>query len=304
MDKYYKYTDARGLAATLLSNSLRLSRPKDFNDPFDVRIGQIIPTNLEEYLACMARATHEIMLSDFDHSKLPNSPIRNTLIKINTVLRALPPSDREEVLKEFNAELPNYNRANILSILKEQQDQLAKTVESLGVFSCCMRNDDPLMWAHYADKHQGAVIELQPSLEKKYDSALKLLRPVQYTDDFAVYVKPEKMAQMQMFLTPRQVAREVHDILFYSKSKEWEYEQEHRLTIIDFIKTDKEFALLRLNPNEVSAIYFGIRFKKEQIKDISNLAKLKFPSVRLYQMVEEDGAAKLVAKPLTAHPAL
>jgi hypothetical protein len=299
MIRYYKYTDAKGLAATLVNDAIRLSRPKNFNDPHDVRVGKIIPDDIDDYLAHMSRATHEIFASDFDQRKLPENSQKEKIILINNTLKALNKEELKKYEKEFYSELPNYNKKNILALLKEQQEKLDETVESLGVFSCCTRYDETLMWAHYADSNRGAVIELCPNLEN--DSALKLLKPVQYTNEFSAYVKPEKMAHMQIFLSPTEIAHEVLEMLFYSKSKKFEYEQEHRLTIIDYIKKGQEFGLLPLNPNEISAIYFGSNFDSEWLNKIASLAILKFEGIKIYKMEISENDYSLIAKPFTPH---
>src|SRR5205814_7955126 len=64
----------------------------------------------------------------------------------------------------------------IRAMLEKQRDELAKRFRRYGIFCATRTYSNLLMWAHYADKHFGAVMGLLPDSEK--DSFLRLIRPV------------------------------------------------------------------------------------------------------------------------------
>lgn len=295
MKQYYKYTDTRGLAAILVGNSLKFSRPRDFNDPFDVRIGSIVPDNLDQYLHDMGKEFHEIMCSEFDQSLLqPELVIRDKIILINNTLKSMSPESKKNFTDEFLAASPLYNKENILKLMREQQAELNRTVNNLGVFSCCQNFDQPRMWAHYADDHKGAVIGLRADLPN--DSALQLLKPVRYVDEFAEYTQAKKMVHMQLFMTPQKMAEAMLEMLFYDKARQWESEQEHRLTILDYIPDDKPYQLLPLHKGELTDIYFGMKFDTTHQSKLMMLAAYNHPHVKFYKMDMAGNAYSMVAK--------
>jgi len=131
--KLYKYQPFNTLTITnLKNNKIFFSRPPDFNDPFDsmVRFVKGTPTK-QEYLKFYKIYCDKISQEEKLHPKYLTDG------KLN-----------EKFPKLFD---------------KIQKDIIAKRNHNFrfekGVACFSAKNDDILMWAHYADGHRGFCLE-------------------------------------------------------------------------------------------------------------------------------------------------
>ena len=71
--------------------------------------------------------------------------------------------------------------------------------------------------------------------------------------------------------------------VIYAKTKEWEYEQEYRLTIpmID----EQDWNLMPFHPEEIVAMYLGPKISEETKREFIGLARGIDPEIELYQAV-------------------
>lgn len=118
----YKYVDYKGLRCIIKNSTLKFSKPKDFNDPFEFHESLVDKRiSLNHYIQIVQK--REKFFSD------------GRLLKC---------------IKEFNE---NYETAYALN-----NESFLRRKETTRVSCFSELNDDLLMWSHYADKHQGACI--------------------------------------------------------------------------------------------------------------------------------------------------
>jgi hypothetical protein len=101
--------------------------------------------------------------------------------------------------------------------LKKTRDRLAARRGVLCFSACC---HDPVIWAHYCDKHKGLCLGFEIPMDKDDDKSLgKRVRYVPkrlpFPADFLHRCDAEKAALVQGML--------------FTKYKNWEYEQEVRI---------------------------------------------------------------------------
>ena len=59
------------------------------------------------------------------------------------------------------------------------RDSLQKEVDACGILSLCAKNDDILMWSHYASSHRGICLEFKAG---DNDPFFAYALPVTYPD--------------------------------------------------------------------------------------------------------------------------
>ena len=103
----------------------------------------------------------------------------------------------EEMLKQFTTAL---------------ESAISNTARDSRVCCFSKKNDDLLMWAHYADSYRGVCLEFDTAI---LADDLAILMPVRYEEKYPMvdYLRGSDQVSMQMVLT---------------KAKEWEYESEYR----------------------------------------------------------------------------
>lgn len=158
---------------------------------------------------------------------------------------------------------------------KKIYEPLVEILNNYGVFCASKTCCNLLLWAHYAQKHQGAVIGLKPNLEK--DSFLRLMCPVEYKN-----VRPYFSIKFpEPFDDSEEAINKISNSLLYTKSLEWSYEQEVRFVIPDETKDGKP-SFLKFYPDELVELYLGCRMSDEDKDKVKQLARKMNPAVRIF----------------------
>jgi len=135
-------------------------------------------------------------------------------------------------------------------IQKEILSRIQTIDSTYGILSLTKTNKNLLMWAHYADDHRGAVVELE------------------FDDEFLYQDDPNrKFASAVKYSRERARIPINEDILmehFFVKSPEWKYEEEIRVIrrlehADDVIKPDggPDIHLFTMPPEYITYLYRG-----------------------------------------------
>lgn len=129
-DKIYKYVDIETLKIILTEHTLKFSSPDEFNDPFDC----------------------DVDLIDFDFDGNVNHLVEKEIKRIKELYR-----DNNDVARASETFWQDAYR-------EAQKDKR----NSCRISCFSLKNDTVLMWSHYADKHKGACLEFDNTLEKPF----------------------------------------------------------------------------------------------------------------------------------------
>ncbi len=190
----------------LKNHSIWFSKPAQFNDPFDHRI---IPFEISE-------------ADSRDWARLYTD-----LKDINTArgLHLPFPGPNEEF------------RSKVKTSYQKAYEERVQRLQERGVACFSAKNDDILMWSHYADGHRGFCLEFD-TLYPPFSQAL----PVIYSDSFPVLDLSEGVIQ------------DIPELLvtnMTTKSACWSYEQEWRIFQLE---GNRE---IHIEAASLTAIYFG-----------------------------------------------
>ncbi|MEM7575895.1 MAG: DUF2971 domain-containing protein [Planctomycetota bacterium] len=144
--------------------------------------------------------------------------------------------------------------------------------ENAGFVSFGGSVDNLLMWAHYASDHRGIAIAFQAKHWGHADFFGEI-HEVRYQSEFPV-VEPYNFD-----------AESVRNLMT-TKSREWEYEAEHRF-IID---TRDESPFVPFSSDLIAAIYMGCRIGNEDIRFIKDCVKDGCPSCQVFRAHMQDDA--------------
>ena len=191
---------------TLRDLRIRYTQPAAFNDPFELRpylkhMGE--KSNVDELLK---DKIGEIV--EKTHSEMSNE--MQGLFSKETL---------EIVLKRNQDQLVDWAHEQLSTATPSIRAQLNEMMtKSFGILSLSEIADDQLMWAHYAQCHEGFVLGLDsehPSFneQKSPSDELRYLRMVRYQKNCPQY-SPLNASGVDLFLI---------------KSIQWEYEKEWRI---------------------------------------------------------------------------
>lgn len=220
-ERFYKYSSVSENFKTNLANGqLWFSSPSNFNDPFD----------------CKAYI-------DFGSSE---DECRLNFEKFNKAFDVILPELYSKIWNDLLKKPDDFNLLNSYSASKNFE-------EWLGVSCFSEKFNNSLMWAHYADKHKGVVLEFKKDLD---GFLTQNLLPVNYFKSYPI-IRVSDFKQEQMISIAYQV--------ICAKGYEWKYEKEWRAIAVPGNK------LYNYNKNELTGIIFGLNTEDHIIQEIVNI---------------------------------
>ena len=252
--KYYSDVDISGKKVNysrqgLFEQTVHLSHPKVFNDPFDC-VPKVDKESIRNALVSDIASCLGIKLSPEDDRwclmrkivKVLNTPDANRP-RLATPLHSLQCINLQWLCLSLAFEAKKRNGLTPGIVAEIVEDRVQNTLDNVGQcrIACFGRSPHNLyMWAHYANDHTGFCLEYEtdPNMLKarRFDEAsLKLLR----RNMFNVFYCPDRpdatdevTAFMRSRLDEEGLARFYAKILCF-KSPDWTFEQELRLIVQD-----------------------------------------------------------------------
>ena len=229
----------------LVKNEVFMSPPNDFNDPFDCRI----PEN-----HFLIDTPEKIDIYIYDRIEKH----REWLVASG--------KDIEFEKKQLRERLQD------IEIYQKEYEELeySEMDKYYGVLSLSARWNSILMWSHYGDFHKGFCIGFNE--EKMRDCGLfGTGGPVTYSKEF-----PE-INPMEQEHTMIKLFKQTHN-----KAKDWEYEEEYRLTKLYFPNPPTNAQRVIQVPTEfIEEVNLGMNICTEHRTEI--IEKCRKKNVKVYQ---------------------
>lgn len=255
-EKFYKYRSMQPGAAeyvlqTIASNEIYFASPNSFNDIFD----------------CKPVVTFDCTDEQFIEQYIALARKRGSFFS------------RERTLHDARQAIGDpYRDLRITSAAVRFQRELALSLHKTGVYCVSERNDDILMWAHYADHHRGVCLEFDSGAAEMIEAQRVIYakdRPA--IDQFRDTNVQEKMEKALL-----------------TKSSHWSYEQEWRI-----VHHVKGVGKAKLESNTLTGLIFGAAASKQTKDDIMHALANNGLSIPLYQAVPDDHEFKITVLPAT-----
>jgi len=292
MDNYfYKYTDSEGAKKILGNLQLLYKSPEKFNDPFDCKIGLKLDYDHEKFGPLFIGKFYLLLFSK-RRPKLLESSLRK-----DKILKLWEKGSDEEKIQHLEEVRESWEKKNVLSQTSKIIDRhIHEIMRTYRVFCVSKIPDQLLMWAHYADKHKGAVIKL--SMPENPPGCWSF-KEVTYSDEFPVHNTTDQMVDNMLGLwrpNPEETAKK----LLFTKSNHWQYECEWR----DITKfgTPDNFGegkhCFEIEKERIIAVYFGLEMKNEDREEIMEIINEKLPHLEVYEAEKDRDKFKLNFKRL------
>ncbi|WP_202210867.1 DUF2971 domain-containing protein [Pseudomonas paraversuta] len=245
--KLFKYVPPQR-TDILENNMICFSTPHQLNDPFELK-------------------PH---IKDIASQETYNSAIKEEVEKLRGEYSKLPRNSRRQLtFEEFSRQVSNSTHKGLTSKIKldmatKAQEIIDKELSGkIGILSLTERPDNLLMWAHYADSHQGFIIE--------FDSESSFFTQRRSDEDEFGYLRKVKYSEAR----PSLILEEIEDFSPYlTKGNVWESECEWRI-MLPIYKRDKELPcghnLFSFPALAIKSIIFGCRatdFTTNKVKEI------------------------------------
>ena len=273
----------------LKNNTVHLSVPTEFDDPYDCNIC----TDWLEFslgrVRYYARACGLSFKESDDYNSIANCiamELYKCLVSGNRIISLIESENDNELAIEHK----KYFELSILSELDRNptdgngyynainhviQSEYKRIQETANRFRVACFGESPysmLMWAHYADNHQGFCIEYEtPQLDESNENIYYNLYPVIYTDTridltsiFLNWDSTGRLSDDQLW--------DIYKFGLLSKSIDWKYQKEWRLISCDNLLTNENYDCEFF---KIKKVYLGNRMKTEERKKVIEICNEK-----------------------------
>jgi len=271
---FYKYMTADVAEVVLKNNTLRWSSPLLFNDPFDVPrelAYGIKPSQIKE-------AIINYYLTLFRN---PPSDISSLNSKTQFLVNKIKSASSDKLINEIEAEL----RGTLLEDIPDSvsldnfRKHWKKIIPEMRMLCLCESYEKTSMWYHYADKYSGAVIEF--ICVEDIDAPWRIAEPVRYTDESHLVSTPDGWAKL-LSMEQEKAIKILFDTSIYTKSTDWAYEHEWRISSFKAPYEKGYFSDYSFNRRLIGNIYFGPLMKESEKENLIKISK-GYPDMKIYE---------------------
>jgi hypothetical protein len=278
-DIIYKYTDSKGAEKILSNRNVRFTRTSEMNDPFDVYIDDLYGMNIDEVFDDTNNKLFDAVLNHKPEVlKLFEVEDMEKMKALSQKMKSFPDAfhtEAKQFLRHASAQSNPYTE-----VLKESKIVFEEQFSNCGLFCATKNKINVIMWAHYAEKHHGAVLGFLPNAQNY--TFLHLMKPVSYSSE-RPYIIQGALDSLQN-QNSMGIAEFISQQLLHTKSKEWAYEEEWRCAVPNEIRDGENDHLVSFIPNELVEIYFGVRMPETKKTSLLSLARQVNPSIKAYVM--------------------
>lgn len=272
-DLLFKYVGCERHHLRIVSDlRIRFTQPDDLNDPFDCIPGVEPPGDVAAFVE---RAIA---------NSAPTDPILS-----------LAPQQLADAKRKFVA---TYER-DLDALTQRCFEIVRRNINKVGVLSLSARNDNLVMWAHYAASHRGFVIGFKPGYAPLTKRTIE-----QYLSEGEL--QPVTYVQARVTLPADRIDLPI-DFL-YKKGKLWEYEEEWRVVrcldkcdvAVPSPSGDPRVFLCDIDPAAIARVDIGEQASDATITALKDATARgsRLEHVRLYQAHLNAGRTNLAFKPL------
>ncbi|MCK5738257.1 DUF2971 domain-containing protein [bacterium] len=222
-DHLYKYRCVTERSLKMLKEGKYFfASAHSFNDPLDCSVEPIYELpHIDKIIENQVKVLQDNDGIDFKEA-----------LQKSQIIRSLPTAKLEELLQRI--------KLSIQQILKDEY----------GILSLSAKNDDILMWSHYADYHKGFCIQFNRSS----GNPLRVTQPVEYVKEYPYFNYFDDL--------PGNIAKKI----ILTKFWDWHYEEEWRG--IQRANTEVQYT-----DDMISGIIFGLWMHDKHKSEIYRIFK-------------------------------
>jgi len=244
-----------------LSNfKLRFTPPAELNDPREC-VPEIHIKDPRGYLS-------NVIQRNFESGYLHLLTEHPTMTPEEALRRCISASEQIE---------QDYNDNNDVWVKRIFDKTMKVTNRNIAILSLSETPDNELMWAHYANSHQGYVVGFDSESDffkprKDDPKTCGELMPVQYSD-----------TRPQVFVEPGKI--DIPKELFFTKTNRWSYEREWRMVRMQSAADDilpANIHLFKVPELAVTSVIFGYKYPESKKAGIEAAIKAVAPHIMFH----------------------
>jgi hypothetical protein len=283
----YKYLDVNGAKLTLGTRTFRHAKPSDYRDLEDMTIRSIFPVEVEVALVILSAGVVDIIVANLNEQPTCSAKLAAVVTTLQEILRQNP--EQADILREQMRKLPELKAVFDAEAMRVRSEAFVNAtnefMQSYRILCVTTDNGSERMWEDYAQDHLGAVVRIEPNVEKA--SKFELFRPVEYRAARpALYDQTLDFLEGSLFGDQQARSRAILDKIIYAKTLPYKFEKEYRLAV-PVGEEEGDWSTLPYHPEEVTELYLGLGMTEEDKHDIVGKAKAVNPCIAIFQAIRD-----------------
>lgn len=242
----YKYRPVADAVRTLTERSIRASHPSLFNDPLDGQMVPLMPVIDDSFRRELIRRYLDCAYGS-SQVTTPRPLIQAFIASLRMLAKSKCKDEVQKMVEKFVAEMKNpgetYEAEFAAKVLGLQQGPQIVCFSGVG-------NSVP-MWNHYADQYRGVVLVFDCGADA--ESMFTVMEKVSYAESASSPFDPTEWASWMTGDAMDMV--KLSRWLFFTKSAEWQYEQEYRAVV--GLGPPRSCRDVSIVPNELAGVILG-----------------------------------------------
>jgi hypothetical protein len=278
----YKYLSVDGATKTLDGKCFRFAKPSEYKDLEDMTTQSLFPDQLEAALAILQDGFVDVIVENPAAAPTCSEKLRPKVAELQKIFRDNPKA--AEAVKEGLKKDPD--RAGFdIDHWRTRSDALIKDIndhmQNYRVLCVTTDKASDRMWKEYAQKYQGIVLRIEPSVAR--DSKFQKFAPVTYQEKRPpVFPRTLDYAKEVLFGDQAARIRESMNGIICGKTNAYKFESEYRLAI-PVGEGEEDYRVLAYHPEEVTELYLGPATSDEDKESIIAKAKAVNPKIAILQ---------------------
>jgi hypothetical protein len=177
---------------------------------------------------------------------------------------------------EWQAKLRRRDPRELMNYVQREHNKRMET--DCFIYCLCAEDDNPILWAHYADSHKGMCIGFDSTVHPFHGAC-----GLDYADKYPTTPFPRvEGGEDKLFLKSA-----------LTKSTHWKYENEYRLCSVRFDNPSWHLDLRWLtgsqkeqtafvDPKTINRIYLGTRMPDPDREELVNFCRRRRPDIRIF----------------------
>lgn len=283
---FYKYTSLDTAKHIITNQKLKWSCPSDFNDPFEHLYVFFPSTNMQAFNEKLIERFKESIFGDVDPLFDQSLPNGEDLAKLREMKDRIPRSAFDDYFDRMVLDFKQSATEALAHMNDSIDDMRART----RVLCLTEKNDNLLMWSHYADSHKGVVFKL--NCVDEIDDNLLVAKRVKYKPDYPILASKNEWIDHLLHIKRLDFGERYLETKII-KNENWHYEQEWRLSIYDQQHEIKTPYYWQKNKKVFGAIYLGCEVSDQSVIDILSLVAQHLPDMEVWKTKKNKLSYKL-----------
>ncbi len=236
LPKVYKYRPIDNHTKELLEqNTIYFPKPSNLNDPFECKAEYVAKANpIRRFIHFYRHAVND------KNCKTLSDRVRFALMSLK----------------------PHFSKEREQRAIGKANEWHRKKINNAGILTFTEKNDDTLMWSHYADNHKGVCLEFDFNGDSTFgeDRFWKVRYRRSYLPANFYSSDPDRKFKR----------------ICMTKAYTWRYEKERRLVWEEGCKT------YPFDPESLTGLIFGCRVEEDKRQAIIETLRMRKSHVNIY----------------------